>query len=278
MLKKRIFLDTNVCIDIASHKLDQEWSSIRRYVLQDYKYVISPLTFLEVLIRIGRGDQRYFERNRKALQVLVGTKKNKPFLEFPAHFLLKHVVDNTTPAKIQPRDFEQWTQLVLKAQDKTKLELGAIKSSYPRRTYGLDFSLVDQQLQDGKDYHRHMLEGVRVGSKVYTSALLWTAGLLEGMSIKPYKKICEKVSKALEAAYCFDEYLWKQAKNPQYDFRKHDSDWIDGQQLFYLCDENVWFVTQDKNILQETKKSLQNTRIIPFQKLRELAAVKCKLV
>jgi len=278
MPKKRIFLDTNVCIDIASYKLEQEWLSIRRYVLQDYKYVISPLTLLEILIKIGRGDKRYFEKNRKALQVLVGTKKNKTFLDFPGRFLLKHVVGNTTPPKFRPQDFEQWTRAVLKARDKTALEHGTVKFWHPRRAYGLDFFRVDQQLQDGKDNHRHTLEGVRDGSKVYTCALIWSAGLLEGLNITPHRKTCEKVSKALEAAYCFDEYLWKQAKNHQYDFEKHDSDWIDGQQLFYLCDENMWFVTKDKNILQETKRSSQSARIVPFKKLRELATTKCRLV
>src|SRR5207249_2128444 len=111
---------------------------------------------------------------------------------------------------------------------------------------GLDFSIVDRQLQEGKDNHRRTLEEVRDGRKSSTSTIAWAAGLLDGLNIKRREETCTKVSKALEAAYCFDEYLWKQAKNYSYDFKKHDSNWVDGQQLFYLCDKSVWFVTQDR--------------------------------
>ena len=49
------------------------------------------------------------------------------------------------------------------------------------------------------------------------------------------------------------------------------------QQLFYLCDESVWFVTQDKNLLNETKGSSQGVRIVSFKTLRNLLAARCKL-
>ncbi len=139
------------------------------------------------------------------------------------------------------------------------------------------FDVLDTQQQEGKAQHSRILEEVRDGKRKPPSALAWAAGILVRHGFSPNKEACTKVARALEAAYRFDEYLWKLAKNHSYDFKKHDSDYEDRQQLFYLCNERIWFVTTDTDILRETKNSFQSARIVSFNTLLELAEAKCKL-
>src|SRR2546428_5537401 len=70
MKKPRIFFDTNVCNDIAYRNLNREWRIVSKYISRHYRYAISPLTMLELMIKIGRGHERYFEKNRRAPNVM----------------------------------------------------------------------------------------------------------------------------------------------------------------------------------------------------------------
>ncbi len=278
MPKHQIFVDTNVCNHVAYQNLDHQWRSIGTYVLSNYKYVISPITLIELLGKIGRGDARYFEKNRKALRVLLGTRTKRTFLRFPGQFVLRHTLGYNAPTKLGPRDFENWTRIALKAPDKASLQNGEVQLyNAPHKTFGFDFQLHETQRDQGKTQHIRILEEVRGGRKRPSTPLRWAAGILVRYGINPSEEACMKVARALDAAYCFDKYLWRLAKNPSYNFKEHDTDWEDRQQLFYLCNEHIWFVTADTDILRETKISAQSARIISFNTLLELAEARRKL-
>ena len=267
MARHRLFLDTNICSRIAYQNLEKEAAQVRRYIKTKYEYVVSPLTLTELLIKIGRGNEPYFEKNRKSLQVLIADQNDPVFLDFPGSHLLRHILGRPAVAKFGPADFNLWIKVVLQASTLADLQKGAVDIGDTDLVFGLDFGVVDAQQQEGKDDHRRILEGIRDGSRNPASPLEWAADTLAQVGQDPKPEDCAKVAAALEAAYRFDQYLWKQAKNHSYDFRKHDSDWIDRQQLFYMLDQQVVFVTDDRNILQETKKTSQGVRILAFESL-----------
>jgi hypothetical protein len=75
----------------------------------------------------------------------------------------------------------------------------------------------------------------------------------------------------LDAAYHYDQFLWELAEKHKYDFASHDSDWIDEQQLFYLADPAILFITSDTKIRLRTSKSKQADRVLSFEELKTLA-------
>ncbi len=61
--------------------------------------------------------------------------------------------------------------------------------------------------------------------------------------------------------------MLNKARNQNYVVSRHTSDLIDGQQLIYLFDESVIFVTQDRNLREAAKATPQSNRVISFNEL-----------
>jgi len=77
-----------------------------------------------------------------------------------------------------------------------------------------------------------------------------------------------ELAELLDAAFKLDDYLCEQASRKVYDFTKHDSDWIDLQQLFYLSDPTMFMVTNDIKLRNRiVKKCLGAKRIILLDEL-----------
>ena len=77
----------------------------------------------------------------------------------------------------------------------------------------------------------------------------------------------QKLASALDAAYEYEKHLCEIAKNGMFNFDNHGGDWIDLQQLFYLADPNVYFLTEDKDIRQRCGSSLQSNRILLLKEI-----------
>ena len=78
---------------------------------------------------------------------------------------------------------------------------------------------------------------------------------------------------ALEAAYVYDQALVQLMKGG-YNAEKNRNDWIDSQQLFYLCDPRVHLITDDSKIRDRCKTSDQSERVILVSELPGLLGVK----
>ena len=72
------------------------------------------------------------------------------------------------------------------------------------------------------------------------------------------------LGKRLDSAYFYSRSLAELAKNGNYDFAKHESDYGDSLQLFYLSDERTHFLTADRDFSTRAKGSTQNSRILYF--------------
>ena len=276
-LKNKFFLDTNVCIILGKgQEWGNEWKNLKKDVLKDGQYVISPLVLHELLIRVGRGSDEHFQQNVSPLRVLSGTGKRR-FFHFPGAFVIKKVFGESSHSpKFGPRDFSRWHDVVLQAKIQDDLRNGnVILSRSSSRTYGFDFLLHDRQLQEGKNWEATDLELLRQGKLFPANPNSWAAGILNRFGIKSNIALHVKLAEALDAAYRFDQELWNLAKNKSYDFRRHSSDWIDRQLLFYLCDPSVHFVTCDTRIKRWTAESPQNARVILIESTSKGFRVKC---
>ena len=266
-MKPRLFLDTQICIDIGKRVIDRRmWARVWRHITSNFQYVISPLTLCEVLTGVASGTDRYFNENREALRVLVPPNSQKRFLGLPAAFVLQTVLCHKIEAQgFAPKDFDTWVKVVLRAPNKHALEAGDVPLGVSStQTYGFDSSLHVAQLSQGEHEHVQELHKLRNGILEIPSSLVWAAAILVRQGMKPSHEECQRVARSLDAAFQFDMSLYSHARTSNYNFEKHKSDWIDEQQLYYLSDPQVYFLTRDGRLREWTKASTQASRILDF--------------
>ena len=69
----------------------------------------------------------------------------------------------------------------------------------------------------------------------------------------------------LDAAYEYDLALCNTVTKGSYNFDKHDGDWMDWQQLFYLSDPDIFLLTDDQNLQRRVGKSNQKDRVVDLR-------------
>lgn len=274
-MKPRLFFDTQICINVGNRSVsERRWASVWRYVTQNFQYVISPLTLCELLRGVACGTDRHFNENREAIRVLVPPHRHKCFLDFPAAFVLKAVLGCQQGApSVGTQEFERWVRVVLRARSKDALEAGDVRlGASSTRSYGFDFNLHVGQLLQGEREHVEQLQELRKGNLQVPSRLAWAAGILARQGLKRSHDDCRKVAQSLDAAFHFDMSLYGRARTSNYNFEKHRTDWIDEQQLYYLTDPQVHFLTGDGRLREWTKASTQASRILDFNSFPSQAA------
>src|SRR5262245_45314142 len=92
MNRPKLFLDTNVCIDVANGKIGSaEWRRFLKYITTHYRYYISFITWKELLTKLNRGSDDYFQRNKEPLQVLFRPSK-RHVLPYPSVFAVRTIL------------------------------------------------------------------------------------------------------------------------------------------------------------------------------------------
>src|SRR5207253_18389 len=77
----------------------------------------------------------------------------------------------------------------------------------------------------------------------------------------------ELVRDSLSASRLHAKFLWEVRKDKFYDFSKHASDLVDGQQLAYLADASMHFITSDKKLKAHIAESAQSARVWSWRDL-----------
>ncbi len=274
-MKPRLFLDTQICINVGKRLIAQRtWDRVWRHITSNFEYVISPLTLCELLRGVASGTDRHFNENREAIRVLVPPHKRKRFLDLPAAFALKTVLNcNRGAPSLGTQDFEMMARVVLRAPSKNALEAGDARlGRSSARTYGFNSTLHVAQLLEGEREHVEQLQKLRKGDLQVPSHLTWAAGILARQGLKRSDEDYRKVAQSLEAAFHFDMSLYSRAQTSNYNFEKHATDWIDEQQLYYLGDPQMHFLTADGRLQQWITGSSLASRVLDFDSLRLLFA------
>ncbi|MDP8980240.1 MAG: hypothetical protein M3O35_06585 [Acidobacteriota bacterium] len=70
----------------------------------------------------------------------------------------------------------------------------------------------------------------------------------------------------LDAAYCYQKQTFRTVfTDSKYNVANHDGDWVDNQQLFYLCDPGMHLLTDDDGIVKKSASSTQCKRVLPLK-------------
>ena len=130
----------------------------------------------------------------------------------------------------------------------------------------MNFLTLTSQMDAGKSEHAKLLVSVRDGTQNLPTPEQWASSILAMNGYSALSVEANRVASALESAYLFDLSLWDLAKNNTYDFLKHASDWIDSQQLYYLADPSIHFLTTDESTIRKrVAASSQAARILTLR-------------
>jgi len=158
---------------------------------------------------------------------------------------------------------ERWFRIVLSANNRDKLFEGHVRlPTDAKRKYGFDSEMLSRQQKDEQALHRARLESMKTISSLRISGSDWIKGWEDscGTPLTPAHR--QQLVERLDAAYRYDIELIRIVGNGGYNFEKHSGDWIDWQQLFYLCDPTVDLLTDDGSIRDRVGISPQRDRIL----------------
>jgi hypothetical protein len=272
MNRPKLFLDTNVCIDVASGRIcSAEWRRVHKYIDTHYRYYISFITWKELLIKLNRGSDEYFQQNKEPLQVLFRPTKRR-VLPYPFVFAVRTIlginVARTYNSNLTEEEVVEATfRAVIGAPNKTGLRDG-IRVPHSKKLTRFDLVDFDTQENTPQNEFAEILQGIREGATDdEAERKKWAAWILRPWGLTPYTDDCEKLAVGLDAAYCYTVSLSELAKDKAYDFNTHASNWGDASQLLYLCDEWMHFLTQDADFRNRTKNSPQSSQILTYGEL-----------
>ena len=210
------------------------------------------------------GDGSHFEADKQRIRLMMGTREQK-FLLFPGAFVLKKVLGlKSAVTRFGLGDFKKWVKVVLHAKSRIQLFEGEVKLPFdPRRkTWGFKPDIIREQQRAGKDQNRLLLEKVRDHKATFPKPEIWAAGIANRLGHKVDQEQAIKLADALDAAYQHDSALCSIVSNGPYNFEEHEGDWIDNQQLFYLCYPRMHLLTDDGPLKAKLRKSSQRDRVL----------------
>jgi hypothetical protein len=274
--KPILFLDTNVCIDVANGNISPEdWNRGQRFISANWRYRVSPHTLIELLIKVARGDDACFTKNQSSIRVLASLGGKPTFLPFPGAFAARVLFQKRIHnPDFEPEQLAKWLLVVLRARKKTDLLEGVKLPGRVATFNGLDLARVEGDLQRGKDHHIVRLKRARAAKRPPPSREEWGYLLNSIGGVEAHNDAeSVRITDAFDAAYALDRALFEQIRNDSYDLAKHDSDFLDMNQLFYLCDPRVRMVTMEQKLPGRIASSIQRDRVLHFNDLLKLAVV-----
>jgi hypothetical protein len=274
-----LFLDTNICLEASKRRggiSEEDWSRVQRTIQSTYRYAISYATLKEILVRLARGQDDFFEQNKCALRRLVGGRRldNITYFDKPPLFAIERVLGMNVRPRIEidggpPILLKEWAirviKSILKAPTKAALKTGVKVREFRKTHFTFDLDHFDSAENGPQGEHADLLQGIRTGTIDTGNRMIMSAWLLEQAGITPISAHCQLLSTRLDAAWRYALWLCGQAKNQNYDFHRHRSDWDDANQLFYLCDPSVYILTLDGDFRARAAGSTQSNQILAYR-------------
>ena len=237
------------------------------HVSSGCRYAVSLNTLYELSVGLAGSTDEYFEQHQNRFTYLF--QPGAVFLPIVGDYLRLKVFGFPIRMRHFSADkIEHWVRVMLAADSRQDVMYGEVTLSRPGcrgREYGVDFELLKSQMAEGKAAHASRLDKLRRGELIRATPEQWADSVLRVIDVEATDGRKTKVVEHLDAAFQYEVSLWNLAKNNLYDFSRHDSDWIDSQQLFYLCDPSLVLVTEDGNLKARVVGSSQENRVLLFR-------------
>jgi hypothetical protein len=262
----KIFFDTQICINAANNVIPEaDWAEATDYVHRVSDYCISPLSVGEVILSIARSDEQYFETCKIRLRKLYLEGK-RTFFDFPRFFLAQTLGFKVNRPGHLEDNFDFSVQIVLLARSKSEL-LNGVTVPYLTKKVKIRIDRFTEEVEAIQSWYVAWMSQLKGTKKISPSPDEWAENALSFYGIEKDETAREIFLRSLPAAYQFELALFDLARNGNFDVKKNVSDLIDAQQLIYLCDPTVVFVTDDSDFKKRVHGNSQSARILSFREL-----------
>lgn len=265
----KLILDTNVPGKLVTPAYSEGLAAIKRCLSREFRLVVSPQSLIELLKAIKGGDGSHFSSDQERLRLLAGPGKPE-FLPFSVAFALRKMLglESIQLQFFGPSDFNLWFRLVIRAKDRDALVSGDVRLPFDsrRKRQGFNLDLLIQKQEEGIAHHRAEIEKAKEGKATIPGPDMWAAGLAAQLGHTLTGSQARLLAGGLDAAYRYASDLCSIVAGGQYNFEKHRGDWIDWQQLFYLCDPDVHLLTDDGGLRTRVEGSRQSSRILDLRR------------
>ena len=279
-LPPKVFFDTQVIIDAERGTIPHDaWFLVASYLRNAARYSISPLTAGELIYALANGDPCYFTQHQRRLRILLSPGENAEVFDFITYFFAQQFGLNVTRPDHLEDDFLGTIDLILEAPSKEALLQGFQRpgeNSHQTARVRID-RFANEHSQTMQKYVEFMGSRKQAG-KLEAPPREWASLLLKLYGVPDGDLDPLEVAERLSAMYEFEMAVNNLMKSNKFLVSKNKSDHLDGQQLCYLCDPSVVFVTNDSDFKNRTKKSRQSSRIKSFSEILALAIAKSPLI
>jgi hypothetical protein len=250
MVREKLIVESSVACKVGSRSLPlSRWAAVVEYLSQQFDFVVSPLSFVEVVRSMALADERSIVEKLKRVEALSPVHPLNPFcLELPAQFVLHEVLgrDSYIADAYQPTEMRADMVTLLGAQGMTD---------------GLRKWLdeVTSKLESGRDDFTSSHDSMRKVAQALPTVDNWLRGQLKRGNLSDDD--IRKLAAALSAAYEYAVWVRRDLKSSSFSPSKHKSAWIDRQQLFYLADPAMYILCDDNDFLRRSGGSPQKARV-----------------
>ena len=263
----KLILDTNVCGKLVTPAYREDLERIKARIAHNFRVVVSPITFCELLDGLQGGDGNQFQSDKERFRLMVGNGKPK-FLPLPATFAFWKVLRLKVPvAKVGPDDLFRCFRILLHAKSRPELFGGDVRLTGHgiKGRWGFDPQIIRQQHDKGRTLFRAALKKLKNGGSAFPEPQEWAShlGVVMGYSLDDHQALT--LATALAAAYRYDSALFATVATSPYNLEKHKGDWPDSQQLYYLCDPGMFLLTDDSDLRKRVESSLQRDRVLDLR-------------
>lgn len=267
MPKPKLMLDTNVATKLSSTASGFDVDRLTAKIRSEYRVVVSPETLLELMQGvIGARDNEHLKKDQRRFRVMCGKATTTDFMRFPVDFSLRTVLSIQSPkSRFDPAELKLWTKVILSANNIYELLNTHVKiRNRGSKRFGLDPTLIKAHQSDGRTEYRGWLDIAKTGDKPFPSRQDWACEItLDNVAVQLTSEQSNSLGQRWSAAYEYQRTIFDKARsNASYNTAKHDGDWIDNQQLFYLCDPNLFLLTDDAQIKKQSVNSEQCDRVL----------------
>ncbi len=263
MQHPKIFLDTNVSWKLNDPAYRGDVERIMSVIATEFKIVVSAQTFYELLDAIQGGGGSDFQSDRELFKWMLG----REFLRLPGAFALRRLGLESPFTKFGPADFRDCLDTIVRARSREQLFSGGVQALRRGkwRCVGMLPVVIRQQHRLGQKQHREWLEAVRDGKATLLPDEQWAVeyGKMLGQNLT--EEQAQRFALGLDAVYSYGKVLCDLVANGSYNFEKHKGDWIDLQQLHYLCDPDIHLLTDDRRLRKRVEKCSQGARVLDFR-------------
>ena len=273
--------DTNVISKAASDEVFLARLDAKRRELegQGFAHAIAPPMLVElieglagILDGISGGNDAWgnFVLGKHRLRILYPWDRpsSPKILAYPNAFVLKTIlgIECRGSAILNAEYFQRLVDVAYAAQSPRDIWTSRVRidpEKDPKR-YGMNRDSVRQRREKEYLLHLSLMREARAGKPAKNRDEFVLSTIVAPEQIpSPNALETTKLSAAIDAAYCYYVWLFKNAKNSyNFEAEKRKGDAMDYTFLLYLADPGVRFLTQDSKIKSRVGESPQAEQIV----------------